>query len=688
MRSLHLNSQTKRCLQGLLLVAVLLASLVGGRLSIAQAQTGGAPELFSAATATADAAARVTPDFVTRSRFVSVDLGLLMDARGQARDASALPEIKLNLFPDLSYVGLIDQVEKNSATSTSWTGKLKGVENGYFFLVVSDGTFIAHLASPEGVFEISSVGANLYQVVQIDQSKLPEDAKPKESSFTPVLDLDPAAMGPNADSGATIDVLVVYTSAARAAEGSVSAMNARVDLAVTETNTAYANSGVTPRLRLVYKGELAYSETGNISTDLDRLRYMADGYLDQVHTLRDSYKADLVVLVVENGGGYCGEADAILAVAATAFSVTARNGCMTGYYSFGHVLGHLQGARHDAYDDPGVTPYAYGHGFINLSSRWRTVMAANTQCTDIAPYSNCTRLQYFSNPTKTYGGAAMGVTNTSENYKVLNNTAVTMANFRTSSGLVCLQGVERNDFNNDCKTDLAVYRPSTGEWLVKDWGTTVWGLVGDVQVAGDYNGDGSTDLAVYRPSTGQWFVKDQFSTTWGIAGDIPVPGDYNGDGKTDIAVFRPSAGQWYVKDQFSANWGISTDLPVPADYNGDGKMDIAVFRPSTAQWYVKDQFAVTWGATGDIPVPGHYNSDGKLDIAVYRPSTGYWIVKDLGVVLWGLTNDVPVPGDYNGDGVTDMAVYRPSTGDWYVQWILSTTWGSATDKPIPARRDP
>ena len=73
------------------------------------------------------------------------------------------------------------------------------------------------------------------------------------------------------------------------------------------------------------------------------------------------------------------------------------------------------------------------------------------------------------------------------------------------------------------------------------------GASGDLPVAGDYDGDGEIDIAVFRPSTGQWFVADRVVNSralsdylWGIPGRIcPVQGDYDGDGKNDVAVFRP-----------------------------------------------------------------------------------------------------------------------------------------------------
>jgi hypothetical protein len=60
----------------------------------------------------------------------------------------------------------------------------------------------------------------------------------------------------------------------------------------------------------------------------------------------------------------------------------------------------------------------------------------------------------------------------------------------------------------------------------------------------DYDGDGKTDVSVFRPSTGTWHWHNSGSQTfqaagWGANGDIAVPADHDGDHKADLIIFRP-----------------------------------------------------------------------------------------------------------------------------------------------------
>jgi hypothetical protein len=143
--------------------------------------------------------------------------------------------------------------------------------------------------------------------------------------------------------------------------------------------------------------------------------------------------------------------------------------------------------------------------------------------------------------------------------------------------------------------------------------------------APDYDGDGRADVAVYRPTTGDWFIVQSGSSgtftslLWGApsAGDIPVPADYDGDGITDVAVYRQATGEWFIRRSFDltllqVSFGAPSsagvgDTPVPADYDGDGLADIAIYRATTGQWFLRGstgQSAVlNWGVpgAGDIP---------------------------------------------------------------------------------------
>jgi hypothetical protein len=271
------------------------------------------------------------------------------------------------------------------------------------------------------------------------------------------------------------------------------------------------------------------------------------------------------------------------------------------------------------------------------------------------------------------------------------------------------------DFDGDGRSDLSLFRPSTGHWHILRSSTQtaiapVFGGGGDIPLRGDYDGDGRADLAVFRPSTGAWFIVRSsnatgLTQTWGGGGDIPVPRDYDGDGKTDIAIFRPSTGAWWIINSSTGigsayTFGGSGDVPVPEDYDGDGKADVAIFRPSTGAWYIvrsstQAGTVLTWGGGGDVPVPGDYDGDGKADIAVFRRSTGGWYIirsssQAGSTTVWGGGVDVAVPGDYDGDGKMDIAVFRPSTGEWHIVQSSNLTgityaFGISGDVPILRR---
>jgi hypothetical protein len=92
-------------------------------------------------------------------------------------------------------------------------------------------------------------------------------------------------------------------------------------------------------------------------------------------------------------------------------------------------------------------------------------------------------------------------------------------------------------------------------------------------VEADYDGDNKDDIAVFRPSDGNWYILRSSDgsvevVNWGNSTDVPVPGDYDGDGKTDEAIFRN--GTWFILQSggppLIASWGVAGDIPIPTKY--------------------------------------------------------------------------------------------------------------------------
>lgn len=110
--------------------------------------------------------------YIVRYRFVQLNLDLLLDENQQALKLKPKTEIQINLFPDATYTGVIERVE-DSGDAITWVGYLKDVEFSELTMVYTGGVFIGHFASPDGVYEISLAGEDLYRIVKIDQTLLP-----------------------------------------------------------------------------------------------------------------------------------------------------------------------------------------------------------------------------------------------------------------------------------------------------------------------------------------------------------------------------------------------------------------------------------------------------------------------------------------------------------------------------------
>jgi hypothetical protein len=406
----------------------------------ADSNSRAAPLLFSTATTPFElsSASAVKDRQVMRSRPVFIDIKLLTPVPATvARAAASEQRLSLNLFDDLVMTAEADQVT-STPRGVSWVGRLLGIEQGQAVIVVSDGVVSGNISTPAARYHIRFVENGIYEVQEIDTSLFPGDHPPAGPlRVTPgaASNTLPARARLQADDGLVIDVMVAYSATARAAAGGIAAMQSLIDLAVAETNLSYQNSGVIPRIRLVHSAEVTYDETGHVdllNDALNCLQSTTDGCLDNIHALRDTYGADLVSLWLEDGGGYCG-LGYLNSTASTGFSAVARS-CATGYYSFGHELGHNMGARHDVYIDSASTPYAYAHGYTNAAALhpWRTIMAYNDACAAVG--KNCARIQYWSNPGISYSGATTGDASSADNHRALNETAYSVANFRSASG--------------------------------------------------------------------------------------------------------------------------------------------------------------------------------------------------------------------------------------------------------------
>lgn len=269
-----------------------------------------------------------------------------------------------------------------------------------------------------------------------------------------------------------------------------------------------------------------------------------------------------------------------------------------------------------------------------------------------------------------------------------------------------------SNFDSDFKTDIGIFRPSTGlwQWLQSTNNNTVsmqFGQAEDIPVPADFDGDEKTDLAIFRPGTSEWLILESSTGStrivqFGAGSDTPVHADYDGDGKVDIAVFKRNPNRWLILQSSNGQvriqkFGFGRIKPVVGDFDGEGKADLAFFYNGT--WQIMNSTGSTtvqqFGQPTDIPISGDFDFDGRTDIAVFVPGSATWRIQQsfagLREVQFGQNLDLPVPADYDGDGKTDIAVFRPSNANWQILQSTNNStrnvqFGAGTDIPLTLQR--
>jgi len=642
----------------LVLIALLAAtvSVTGGLPASAQTPAAQAPsgltevsfpDADSSALSPEAADAGVKPEETKRQRFAHFDGTSTTKTLRAAGDQP----VTFRLFDDVAVEGTSARVEE-SADSYYWHGEVvtKGQTVGWIDYTEAAGTSSMSVALVDGrEFALAPTGTDdIARVVELDTTAIrknivEDDAIPAppadklagdaaiprtqvpDSSAAPESQPEPSAA--SVGSASTIDVLVVYTALARSQAGGTSQVQNQIQAAVNSANTALANSGAIPRLRLVRSYETTtYNTKETMVTSIDRLVALSDGPLDEVYGERNAAGADIVTLRSDFtdacGYGYVlGPAYFNGAVNDFEFNPFAVNvvdnsaSCNGNWNTLAHEMGHNMGAQHDRANVSPADPlpaFSYSYGYRRLNT-FIDVMSYPNNC------GNCPRIPYFSTPNRMYNGFPVG-TATDDAVRTFNNTSLAASEWRVSGADI---------------VGIARQTTGSGYWTVSSSGI-VRGFNG-APFLGDLNG-----LALDKPIVG-------------IAADQDGYGYYLVGADGGIFSFQATF--------YGSTGGITLSKPVvgiAADQDGAGYYLVA------SDGGIFAFQATFYGSTGGIPL-----NKPVVSMAADPDGIGYWLVASDGGIfayqaqfqgsLGGVLLDAPIIG---------MAA--PSTNGY---WLLGEDGG-------------
>ena len=469
-----------------------------------------------------------------------------------------------------------------------------------------------------------------------------------------------------------IEVAVFYTPAARSQENGTAGIKAKIDLMVAATNTAYTHSAVNQRIKAVAVEEVAYTEVDS-ETDLTRLHDPGDGYMDEVHDIRDRFGADIVMLIRRGILGEVSRSYLMTQVsldhASFAFGVVASAG---GARHFAHELGHIMGLNHDRFVscesgscEAAAFPYAYG--YVNqpglrpgapASKRWFTIMAYNDQCKLVA----CQGLMRFSDPEQTYQDDPLGIAGLapsnswmngpSDAVRALNRARGYVANFRQPPPDITVSfGAEEYEATEDgtvanvtLELSAAPTRPIDIPLTLTATGATAYDYTG-VPATVDFDADDTEQTFTVRARDD---AADDDGETVTLTLGEPLPAGVTGGSPSETTVTLtdndPDPGVPSILTVELTSDPGSDDL-----YTIDDKIEVSVRFSKTVTVTGEPQLTLTMGTeTQDAT---YRDSAGEVVRFVYTVAEGDSAADGVSIATDSLSDDGTIRDSDNRDAV-------------------------------------
>ncbi len=233
-----------------------------------------------------------------------------------------------------------------------------------------------------------------------------------------------------------IKILIFYTPAASAwATANESGIANTISLLMDKAELALNNSNTLLTLELVHSAQVNYTEL-NCVDDLYNLQGTTDGFMDNVHNLRDYYAADLVILLADIS--YTGGQGYLLSSTggnpAYAFSLTRIQQASWTYTTI-HEIGHNLGCHHHKLQNtqpgPGIFSYAAGWRWTGLDDGNYCSIMTYEDGSYFSDGVDHLRIPYFSNPGIQYLEGITGHISDGDNARTIRETKSVVSSYRT-----------------------------------------------------------------------------------------------------------------------------------------------------------------------------------------------------------------------------------------------------------------